>query len=78
VAEDQGVERMRQRQEAVARRHRQACGLAVCAPRDLGQGLARGTVAIAARMRGVPRKATVRTLFGVPAELGGAADSKIV
>ncbi len=78
MAQDKWVERMRQRQDAVARRHRQEFGLAVCDPLDLGQGLARGTVAIAARMRGVPLKATVRTLFGVPAELGGAADSKSV
>jgi len=78
VAQDKRVERMRQRTDAVERGYWQEFGLAVCHPLGLGQGLARGTVAIAARVIRVTREATLRTLFGVPAELGGAADRHIV
>jgi hypothetical protein len=45
---DEGRERLRERKDAVEIRHGPACGLAVCAPRRLGQGVPRGAVALAA------------------------------
>lgn len=56
----------------------QECGLAACDPLGLGQGLARGTMAIAARVVGVSLEATVRTLCGMPAERSCATDHEVV
>jgi hypothetical protein len=78
VAQDQRMERMRQRKDAVAIRHGQACGLAGVAPLRLGQGLTRGAVAIAAGVRGRALKAAWRTLFGMSAERRGTTDHESV
>ena len=56
VDQDECLERRRERQDAVARRPGQACGLAGFAPLRLGQGLTLGAVAMAA----CPPSAAVR------------------
>jgi len=48
VDQDERIELMRERKDAVEIRHGQELGLAVCDPPRLGQGLTLGAVAIAA------------------------------
>jgi hypothetical protein len=48
VGQDECIELMRERKDAVEIRHGQELGLAVCDPLRLGQGLTLGAVAIAA------------------------------
>ena len=71
MAQDKRVELMRQRKDAVEIGDWQECSLAVCPPLGLRQGLARGTVAIAARAISVACEATLGTVFGMPTELRG-------
>ena len=78
VDQDACLERLRQRQAAVARRHGQALGLAVCAPRRLRPGLPRGAVAIAACVRGRALTAALRPLGGLSPARSGTPDPAIV
>jgi hypothetical protein len=74
VDQDERIERMRERKDAVDIRHGQACGLAGFDPLRLGQGLTLAAVAIAAGVRGIALKAALRTLCGMSAERSGTTD----
>jgi hypothetical protein len=78
VGQDAGMERMRERQDAVARRHGQERGWAVCDPRRLGQGVTRGAVAMAACVRGRALTAARGTLGGVAPAGRGTTDEESV
>ena len=65
-------------EDRVKVRDREQFRLAVLQPLDLGEGLTLGAVAIPAGVLGVALERTLRTSFGVSAELGGPAGHDIV
>jgi hypothetical protein len=76
VPEDERVERLGQRTDAVEIRPWQACSRAVFPPLGPGKRLTLRTVAMTARVVGIAFAPPVRPLCSMPAEWGGTADSK--
>ena len=74
VGQHECIERVWQGKDGVQRGHGQAFRLAVFQPLRLGQGLARGAVAMATGVVGLPLAPTVGAVFGVPTALGSTAD----
>jgi hypothetical protein len=78
VGQNEGIALVWEGKDGVQRGHGQAFRLAVFQPPRLGQGLARGAVAIATGVVGLPLAPTVGAVFGVPTALGSTADRTIV